>query len=153
MRTWLSWGERPIVFNEYGNDVPVEFAYMNSRTELKRPEHLNWFTIGKPPIMFVKDESSETAERYLDQFYDHADDLTACPSFCPKYTVVATMTGRFDFISKRKIVAVRDVATGLIDLWQHGFGHLGVSDSQLVLNSVSDVVATPIDRAAYRKAK
>jgi len=155
VRTSLSWGDRPIVFNEYGDEVAVEFAYIRSRTELKHPERLNWFTVGKPRIKPVTSESSATAERYLDKFYDFADDLSACPGFCPKYTVVATVTGRFDFINKRKVVAVKDVATGRIDLWQraNGFGHLGASDSQFAMQSVSDVVATPIDRAVYKKGK
>jgi len=151
VRTWLSWGDQPIVSDKYGKDVPVEFAYMKSRSEVKHPERLNWFAVGKPPITLIEDDSSRTAEQFLAQFYATADDLSACPGFCPKYRVLATVTGRFDFISKRRLMAVREVATGRVEVWEkaNGFGHLGVSDSKLVLQSVSDVVAELIDRSVY----
>jgi len=153
MRTWLSWGDQPIVSDKYGNEVAVEFAYMKSRSELKHPERLNWFAVGKPPITLMESDSSRTAEQFLEQFYPSAADLTVCPQFCPKYKVLATVTGRFDFISKRRLMAVREVATGRVEVWEkaNGFGHLGVSDSKLVLQSVSDVVAEPIDRSVYSK--
>jgi hypothetical protein len=56
---------------------------------------------------------------------------------CPSYAVVATMTGRFDHV------------IWLARIIGHGFGHLNGWDSELLLQSVLDVVAKPIDRSVY----
>ena len=59
----------------------------------------------------------------------------------PKYAVTATVGGRFEHVSK---------AGG----WsRHGFGHLNQWSSELVLKSVSVVVARPTDRPVQEKRK
>jgi hypothetical protein len=63
--------------------------------------------------------------------------------------VVATITGRFDH-SDTPLAAFRNEKTGSVKYHFAGFGHLNAALSQLVMQSVSEVVATPIDPATYK---
>ena len=63
---------------------------------------------------------------------------------CPLFLVISTVTGRFDYIKKAVQEHSRIVS---------GFGTLNSYDSQLVLQSVSDVVAKPIDPSRYEERK
>jgi hypothetical protein len=59
------------------------------------------------------------------------------------YSVTATVTGRFDHVSKAGLDAKVKIVTG--------FGHLNSYESQLVLESVSDVAAVPRHRLRISK--
>jgi hypothetical protein len=63
---------------------------------------------------------------------------------CPLFSVTATVIGRFEHIMKEPGPSADALA---------GFGPLKSYDSQLVLQSVSEVVATPVDRSVYEKSR
>lgn len=61
----------------------------------------------------------------------------------PNHTLAeTTVTGRFDHVGKEGL----DPKARLLI----GFGHMNAYDSQIVLQSVSNVIAEPIDPARYR---
>jgi hypothetical protein len=65
------------------------------------------------------------------------------------YSVTATMTGRFEHASLK---AIRDTSNKIEIIEPVGFGHMTMWDSQLVLQSVSDVVAKPVDGTVNEKS-
>jgi len=65
---------------------------------------------------------------------------------------VATVTGRFDH-SDSPLVAFRTGTTRKVSYHSAGFGHLNGALSQLVVQSVSDVVAIPIDPGIYENER
>jgi hypothetical protein len=133
---------------------PLEFAYINSEDDLQHPERLKWKPDPKVrPIKVQEDDGFRTLEKYVSQYYF---DLPATPGkdpcgfHCRKFKVTGTFTGRFDY-DDRRLRAFRNLSTGKITTWSGGFGHAGASSIQLVWQSVSDVVAVPIDRSFYDK--
>jgi|SRR5579862_610596 len=68
-------------------------------------------------------------------------------SECHRYDVTATMTGRFD------AAEARTCPDGKSRCCYNEFGHLGFCCGRLVIQSVSDVIAEPIDRSVYEKAQ
>jgi len=66
-------------------------------------------------------------------------------SRCPLYKVTATLVGRFEHIQKGDKDAVEGGPVG--------FGYMKSYDSQIVFQSVSDVVAEVIDRSGGEKKK
>jgi hypothetical protein len=69
--------------------------------------------------------------------------VTVCIN-CPLFSVTATVIGRFEHIKKEPEPSAHALA---------GFGPLKAYDSQLVVQSVSEVVATPVDRSVYEKRR
>jgi hypothetical protein len=69
---------------------------------------------------------------------------------CPLYEVTATMTGRIDHLETH-MVAVRFRPGAAMRTYFVGFGHLNAALTRLALQSVSDVIAKPIDPSVYKK--
>jgi hypothetical protein len=70
------------------------------------------------------------------------------PPDCTTYRVTATFTGRVDGVSKQIHEAHRKRSTDQID--GKGFGHMGMFDAQIVVQSVENVVA--VDESEIRKS-
>ena len=132
----------------------MQFAYIDSEDELQHPERLKWKPVPKVrPIKVQEDEGFRTLEKYVSQYYFDVPSTPgrdSCGFHCRKFKVSATFTGRFD-CDDRRLRAFRNSSTGKITTWSGGFGHAGASPIQLVWQSVSDVVAIPIDRSFYDK--
>jgi hypothetical protein len=140
---WLSVGAEPALGK-------LEYAYIESIVDIRTPERLEW----KPllplrSVVLKEDKAYRRLYRYLGKQFRPKDRHTTCID-CPLYTVSATMIGRFDH-SETKLIATRGYPEGKIGVGSVRFGHLGAWDSQLVLKSVSDVVAKPIDPSVYGK--
>ena len=108
---------------------PFEYAFIQSRDAVKRPARLRWHRPLGPVRPQVPGE--------------------LCV-LCPVNTATATMTGRFEHAGMR---AVRDRSNKIEIVEPMGFGHLHMWDSQLTLQSVSDVAAKPVDYSVPESAK
>lgn len=123
-----------------------EFAFIKSFDDLKQPTALIW----RPAVTFRPiddDDAYRPLVPYLKKFRQR--DGSAC-FHCPLCEVTVTMTGRFDHLETH-VIAVRAGPTAKIETYYAGFGHLNAALSRLVLRSVSDVTAVPIDPAVYDK--
>jgi hypothetical protein len=134
-RIWLRWP------NEDSEEAPPpkgKFAFIKSKTDLKRPQLLTWRSY-PPPIKLAKDKSYEDFQGFISKHYTPKASNIICN--CPLYVVTATFVGRFDFASLR---AIRS-ADGRIEIVPAmGFGHLNGWKGQLTLQSVSQVTAEPV---------
>jgi hypothetical protein len=95
----------------------------------------------RPPITLKKDSDYQKMAEFLSKNYTNSDNKPCM--YCPLYTVTVNAAGRFDHIDK--------LNTDPKDRRYVGFGHMNGYESQLVLQSVSDVVAKPIDPSVYEK--
>ena len=119
------------------------------RWDAAHPSGLRWTTIAAPlPVVFVEDDSSRRLDEYVGKKFTLPDGRR-CWS-CPLYAIVASFIGRFDH-SDTPLVAIRSKTTGRVSYVPAGFGHLNAALSQMVVQSVTDVVATPIDPSVYAK--
>lgn len=110
---------------------------------------LRWKPVKTAPSVIVKkDAAFEKMEKYLNQRVPYSNGKRCFN--CPLYEVNATIVGRFDH-KDSPLVAFRSIETGLVTSQFGGFGHLGAALSQIVVQSVSDVVAKPIDPSVYEK--
>lgn len=98
------------------------------------PSCLVWRPVEIPRQIFT----NENAE--MRRLEKHSGAKSRKPN---RYRTVATVTGRFDH-SQTPLIAFRPGTTGKVTYHFAGFGHLNGALSQLVVQSVSDVVATPI---------
>jgi hypothetical protein len=129
----------------------TEYALLGSLADLQHVDRLNWVPIeGRPVVTFQADSNYKTLQKYRNQTYRMRDGA-ACMG-CPLYSVTATFVGRFDHADHR-FKAVRDKDTGRMTIGGGAFGHLGGWDSQIVVGSVSEVVATKIDPYTYEPKK
>lgn len=143
-RIWLSVGEPPA----FGK---LEYAEIHSIYDIKAPEGLDWKPLPLPrPVFLSRDRAYHHLQKYLGKEFKPKDRHERCVS-CPLYSVSASVVGRFDH-TDRKLRMVRGKDADKVPS-SMGFGHLNSWDSQLVLQSVSDVVAKPIDRSVYEGHK
>jgi len=144
--------EKEGLWNGTDDAIPLsgQVAYIDSETELQHPERLKWKPIpAVRPIKLRDDAAYRALGKYIDQYHTGG----SCIAFqCPKFSVTATFIGRFDYDDQR-LRAFRNVSTGEVWPSKGGFGHMNISSTQLVWQSVSDVVATPIDHSVYVKKK
>jgi len=135
-----------------GSGLPLLQAYANGYGTAGGKD-----SKGRPtppiPVRLVRDESFAELVRYLKLSAKGAacaDGLpTASPPDCTTYHVTATFTGRVDGVSKLIHLAhVRQSARDQID--GKGFGHMGMFDAQIVVQSVENVLA--VDESELRKA-
>jgi hypothetical protein len=128
-----------------------EFVFINSQDDLKRPNLLKWRPIETPHrVQMKEDDSYRTLERYVSQKFTWKDG-SKCFS-CPLYDTIATIIGRFEHL-ETQMVAVRADSQTKPTTYMAGFGHLNASRSRLVMQSVSNVVANPIDPSVYKQRK
>ena len=146
----------PSVWFEVASSHPTlppatEYALLGSLADLQHLDKLNWVPIEvRPVVTFQADSNYKKLRRYLNQAYRMRDGVVCMG--CPLYSVTATFVGRFDYADKR-LKAVRDKETGRMTIGGGAFGHLVGWDSQIVVGSVFEVVATKIDPATYEPQK
>lgn len=143
---WFSYGD-----DRHTPSAATEHALIRSLADIKYPESLQWRPIEVPPLITVKADSEfKRLDSYLSkQFKPKGRNL--CIS-CPLYSVTATFTGRLDYADHR-LRAYRNKEGKVIGAGGNGFGYLGAWDVRLVMETVSDVVATRIDPAIYQPKK
>ncbi|HTP36563.1 MAG TPA: hypothetical protein VMJ75_30515 [Candidatus Acidoferrales bacterium] len=88
-----------------------------------------------------EDRQYQKMRESLDKKYKPKDG--AICSRCPLYKVTATLVGRFEHVQKKDTVEGEPA----------GFGYMKSYDSQIVFQSVSNVVAEAIDRPGREKKK
>ena len=113
--TWLAFTDRPLLDDAGRKPVPLQFAYIKSRSDMKHPDRLNWWTVGTPPVTRLDDEAMDRLSQYLRECYDKK-------CFCPKNRVIATVIGRLDYIARDRLVAMRNATTGRVELWRTATG-------------------------------
>jgi hypothetical protein len=77
---------------------------------------------------------------------------TGFPPDCTTYRVTATFTGRIDSVSKALHRAHLKRSRSLPVDWK-GFGHMGMFDAQLVVQTVEEVVAVDEDEIRKQQSK
>ena len=143
-RIWLSVREKPALGT-------LEYADIHSINDIKAPERLDWKPLTpRQAVILKKDRAFRRLARYLSKQFKPKDPREICISY-PLYSVSASMVGRFDHTDRKWRMVRGDDADKVPS--SMGFGHLNSWDSQLVLQSVSNVVAKPIDRSVYEKKK
>ncbi|MGB7763033.1 MAG: hypothetical protein WBL61_24580 [Bryobacteraceae bacterium] len=90
-------------------------------------------TRSRDPLVLIQDKEF----RRFDHYITAQKKAEGCYD-CYLYHVTASLTGRFD--------VAKDEPGPL-----GGFGHMGMAGARLLIHSVSDVVATPIDPSVYEK--
>ncbi len=141
---WLSVGEKPA-------SGKLEYAYISSIADIRAPERLDWKPLSLPhPVVLKQDKAYRRLDKYVGKQFKPKDRHEICVH-CPLYVVTATVTGRFDHTDRKwRMVRGHDADRVPSSM---GFGHMNSWDSQLVLQSVSDVIAKPIDPSVYEKSK
>jgi len=108
------------------------------------------------PVYLVKDENFDLLQHYwIISAKGNACVEGATPDFppeCTTYRVTATFTGRLDSISKEVQEARRKRSNREATDWK-GFGHIGMFDAQIVVQSVENVVAMDEDEIREPKSK
>jgi hypothetical protein len=104
------------------------------------------------PVRLIKDSNFEELEHYwtLSAKGEACVDRppSAFPPECTTYRVTATFTGRVDGVSKKVHAAhLKKSSRGAVG--GEGFGHMGIFDAQIVVQSVENVVA--VDESEIRK--
>jgi hypothetical protein len=111
-----------------------------------RGKDLKGVRIPPIPVHLIRDAGYLQLIRYLQLSAKGASCLDE-PAFpdvpdCTTYRVAAVFTGRIDSVSKAAHAAhLRQSHRAPLDF--KGFGHMGLFDAQLVVQSVEDVEATP----------
>ncbi len=123
---------------------------MRNFWDFRTPEKLAWKPVpALQPIVLRRDK----AYRRCWKLVDKQCKVRGSKSPCHGYQVMATFTGRFDY-SDGRLIVTRDAASRrIVGIGATRFGHLGGWNSQLVVQSVSDVVAETIERSEYKKDK
>jgi hypothetical protein len=147
-RVWFAYGD-----SKQEPETATEYALMDSFADLKHPERLEWRPIqgvDRPFVAIQADSEFKKLDAYLSKEFKSTK-RHMCIS-CPLYSVTATFIGRLDS-ADRKLKALRGKDTKVIRIGGSGFGHLNSWNQQLVMQSVKDIHATPIDPAIYRPAE
>jgi len=135
-----------------GSALPGLTATVNSRTLLAAQNRQPKIT-PRIAVRLVRDSGFQRFERYLEASAKGESCATAPPpSFPPEctiYRVSAQSVGRIDGIKKDIRANARQAARGAAD--GGGFGHMGMFDAQLVVQSVQDVVA--VDKSKIRSSQ
>ena len=132
-------------------------VYFGFEASLLRDEgHSIWLSTGLPMTMFSpgrhtkpsgplialkKDAEYQKMMDYLGRLYKDENGIT-CEG-CPLYEVTVDAVGRFEHVDK--------ITTPPEERHFVGFGHMNGYESQLVLESVSNVIAIPIDASIYKR--
>lgn len=145
---WLEWPHGTYVTS--GDGDGTEYAAIKALSDIKHEDQLDWKPLPRPrPVLLRRDRNYDKLVRCLNRDYKGSRGMR-CIS-CPLCEASATVVGRFDH-KERGMVAIRG-PKGIIGVGFGGFGHLNSWPSQLVPESVSDVVTKPIDRSVYEKVR
>ncbi|SRR6266851_3517961 len=136
-----------------GSALPGLTATVNSRT-LPAAQNRQPKITPRIAVRLVRDSGFQRFERYLEASAKGESCATAPPpSFPPEctiYRVSAKFVGRIDSIKKDiRAAKARQATRGAAD--GGGFGHMGMFDAQLVVQSVQDVVA--VDKSKIRSSQ
>lgn len=116
-----------------------EYAFIQSKDDVKHPTRLRWRRPAAP-VTLLQDDAYKRFGNLL--MADRPQTPGVLCVACPLNSVTATFIGRFEHASMTAIKG----RSGRIEVVQPiGFGHLNMWDSQLVLQSVSDIVAKRVD--------
>jgi hypothetical protein len=121
-KIWLSVGNQ----GDAAVDADSEFASIESASEIQRPDRLNWKRLS--PLRPLTSDQHSLLSYLLQGIVE-----------CPMCETSRLFTGRFDHADHNKMRAVRRRSTGQIRITPVGFGHLGYWESELVLESISEV--------------
>jgi hypothetical protein len=99
----------------------------------------------RDPMRLVQSSEFRKFHRYLTA---QAKERGCYGGECPLYRVTATLTGRFDAVPTETCPDGRSQCPK-----EGGFGHFGLSSARLVIRSVSNVVAEPVDPSVYQNRK
>jgi hypothetical protein len=129
-------------------DFKAQFAFVKSLDDLKQPGLLKWRT-GETSryVSLSENEPYRALLHYLGKKLRVGEDRRIC-YHCQLYEVTATMTGRIDHLDTHTIVVILRPGAAM-RTYSVGFGHMNAALTRLVLQSVSDVIATPIDPSVY----
>jgi hypothetical protein len=105
--------------------------------DIRTPDRIDWKPL--PPLYPVTLKKDRAFRRF-----DKYRGLRFKASYCPEFDVTATLTGRFDH-SDEKLIALRAAGSGSVEVGPFRYGHMGAWNSQLVLQSVNNVVVKRID--------
>jgi len=115
------------------------YAFIDSVSAAKHLSGLHWRQ-PPAPVKLVENEAYKKLLELLNAEQPKVPGVI-CIS-CPLNSVTATFTGRFEHAGKTAI----KYPSGKIEIvGPFGFGHMGMWDSQLVLQSVSDAVAKAVN--------
>ena len=129
-----------------------EFAYMHTFWDFRTPERLEWRPVPLlQPIVLSRNRAYRRYWKLIDKPCKSKGLRSTSP--CPAYQVAGTFMGRFDYSDGRLIVTREVESKRIVGIGPVRFGHLGGWNSQFVLQSVSDVVATPTEPSVDEKAK
>jgi hypothetical protein len=125
------------------------FAFFPPTLQL-HPDQLDWKPIRQPiSVTLRRNDEFRRLQYYMDHLFAKEGTDEKC-LHCPDYEITSTVTGRFDYYETH-YMAVRVRPGGAIRVLKVGFGPMGESLYQLVVQSVSDVVAKPIDPRVHER--
>jgi hypothetical protein len=126
-----------------------QYAFTTTADDNMHPERLNWKPIELPrPVQLKKDADYRSFRKYADTKFRWPDGGTCLD--CPLYRTNVTATGRFDYFEAQTVAVRANPATkAFIYFADEAEAPL----LRLVLESVSDVLATPVDPAVYTEPK
>jgi hypothetical protein len=128
---------------------PGQYAFTTIDDDHTHPERLTWRPIEpRLPVHLKKDGNYRTFRKYSDTKFKWPDG-GRCQD-CPLYRITVTADGRFDYFASQTVAVRANSAEKAV-----GFT-AGKPDLPLlwfVLQSVSDVSATPIDPSVYAVKK
>jgi carboxypeptidase family protein len=126
-----------------------QYAFTTIADDNTHPERLNWKPIESPqPVQLKTDDSYRAFCKYADTKFKWPDGGTCLD--CPLYRINVTATGRFDYFETQTVAVRANPAT---KAFTNAAGDPNVPLLRLVLVSVSDELATPIDPAVYTESK
>lgn len=124
-----------------------QYAFTTVGKDNEHPERLNWKPIPpQRPVDLVQDDNYRAFRKCADTKFKWPDGGRCLD--CPLYRMTVTATGRFDHFETHTVAVRLNPAT-------NEFHHSGNSNdplSRLVLQSVSDVVPTPISPSVYSES-
>jgi hypothetical protein len=126
-----------------------QFAFTTVDDDNTHPERLNWKPIERRLRVGLKQDANYRAFRkYADTKFRWSDG-GVCRD-CPLYKIIVTAVGRFDYFPTQT-VSVR--ANSTTRAFHYSAGESNVPLLRLILSSISNVVATPIDASVYTGKK
>jgi hypothetical protein len=126
-----------------------QYAFTTTAEDSIHPERLNWKPIAPPQrVELQNDENYRTFREYAGKTFRWPDGGSCLD--CPLYRINVTATGRFDYFESQA-VAVR--ANSAAEPANYSAGDSNLPLLRLVLESISNVSATPIDAAVYSERK
>jgi hypothetical protein len=124
-----------------------QYAFFSLTDDLTHPERLNWQPIEpRLRVDLRRDDNYRAFRKYSDTKFKWPDG-GRCQD-CPLYRILVTADGRFDHFASQNVALRANPTEKAVGIYAGDLPLL-----RFVLQSVSDVVATPIDPSAYSEKK